>query len=78
METDSFTLSKKTGTYADALSAVGLERLLDLLGAGEARIRDRGGFYELSLADPVILEELEYEVVHDDPGYRFVKLKRLV
>ncbi len=48
METSSFRLPKKTGTYADALSAVGLERLLDFLGAGEARIRDRGGFYELT------------------------------
>lgn len=75
METSSFKLPKKTGTYADALSAVGLERLLDFLGAGEARIRDRGGFYELSLAEPVVLEELAYEAVHDDPGYRFVKLK---
>lgn len=73
METSSFKLPKKTGTYADALSAVGLERLLDFLGAGEARIRDRGGFYELSLPEPVILEELDYEAVHDDPGYRFVK-----
>ena len=68
-------MPKKTGTYADALSAVGLERLLDFLGAGEARIRDRGGFYELSLAEPVVLEMLEYEAVHDDPGYRYIKLK---
>lgn len=68
-------MPKKTGTYADALSAVGLERLLNLLGAGEARIRDRGGFYELSLVEPVFLEELEYEAVHDDPGYRYVKRK---
>lgn len=29
----------------------------------------------MSLAEPVVLEELEYEVVHNDPGYRFVRLK---
>ncbi len=75
MEVRSLRLPKKTGTYADALAVVGLERLLDLLGAGQARIRDRGGFYELTFREPVRLEELDYEAVHDDPGYRYVKLK---
>jgi hypothetical protein len=75
VETKSFRLSKKTGTYADALAVVGLERLLDLLGAGKARIRDQGGFYELAFGRPIRLEDLDYEAVHDDPGYRYVKLK---
>lgn len=75
METKSLRLPKKTGTYADALAVVGLERLLDLLGARRARIKDRGGFYELTFAKTVNLEELGYEAVHDDPGYRYIKLK---
>lgn len=75
METSSFRLPKKTGTYADALEAVGLERLLDLLGAGQARIRDQRGFYELTLRESVVLEDLDYGAVHNDPGYRYVKLK---
>lgn len=75
METKSFRLSKKTGTYADALAVVGLERLLDLLGARRARVRDRGGFYELTFGRPVDLEHLDYEAIHRDPGYRYIKLK---
>lgn len=75
METRTFRLPKKTGTYADALAVVGLERLLDLLGARRARIKDQGGFYELIFTRTVNLEELEYGVVHEDPGYRYIKLK---
>lgn len=75
MEVRSFKLPKKTGTYADSLAAVGLERLLDLLEAGPDKIRDRGGFYELTLRSPVDLQELDYESIHDDPGYQYVKLK---
>ncbi len=75
METRSFKLPKKTGTYADALAVAGLERLLDLLGAKRARIKDQGGFYELAFTKTVNLEELDYEAVHNDPGYRYVKLK---
>ncbi len=75
MEAKTFRLSKKTGTYADALAVVGLERLLDLLGAKQARIRDQGGFYELTYARTLNLEELDYEAVHNDPGYRYIKLK---
>jgi hypothetical protein len=75
METTSFKLPKKTGTYADALAIVGLERLLYLLGAERGRIRDRGGFYEISFRMPLPLEDLDYDSVHDDPGYRYVKLK---
>ncbi|CAN5169637.1 hypothetical protein BH24ACT19_BH24ACT19_04490 [soil metagenome] len=75
MEIKLFRLPKKTGTYADALAIVGLERLLDLLGASRATIRDQGGFYELTFKKPVNLEDLDYEAVHDDPGYRYIKLK---
>jgi hypothetical protein len=75
VETKSFRLPKKTGAYADALAAVGLERLLDFLGAGRARIKDRGGYYELTFKKPVNLEALDYAAVHGDPGYRYVKLK---
>lgn len=75
METKSLRLPKKTGTYADALAVVGLERLLDLLGARRTRIKDQGGFYELTFAKTVNLEQLDYEAVHDDPGYRYIKLK---
>lgn len=75
METKSFRLAKKTGTYADALAAVGLERLLNFLGAGWARIKDQGGYYELTFKKPVDLDALDYAAVHGDPGYRYVKLK---
>lgn len=75
METKSFRLPKKTGTYADALAIVGLKRLLDLLGAGQARIRDHGGYYELTFRRLINLGELNYKAVHSDPGYRYVKLK---
>ncbi len=75
MEAKSLRLPKKTGTYADALAVVGLERLLDLLGARRARVRDRGGFYELTFGRPVDLAQLDYEAIHNDPGYRYVKLK---
>ncbi|MGF1472619.1 MAG: hypothetical protein ACFB50_12895 [Rubrobacteraceae bacterium] len=75
METKSFRLPKKTGTYADALAAVGLERLLDFLGAARARIKDQGGYYELTFKKPVDLEALDYDAVHEDPGYRYVKLR---
>ena len=75
METKSFKLSKKTGTYADALAVAGLERLLDLLGARRARIKDQGGVYEVMFTKTVDLEDLDYEAVHEDPGYRYIKLK---
>ena len=75
MEVRSLRFPKKTGTYADSLAVAGLERLLDLLGAGRSRIEDRGGFYELILDAPVRLEELDYESVRNAPGYQYIKLK---
>jgi hypothetical protein len=75
MEVRSLRLPKKTGTYADSLAVAGLERLLDLLGAGHSRIVDRGGFYGLVLEAPVQLEDLDYESVRSSPGYPYVKLK---
>ena len=75
MEVRSLRLPKKTGTYADSLAVAGLERLLDLVGAGHSRIVDRGGFYGLVLEAPVQLEDLDYESVRSSPGYPYVKLK---
>jgi hypothetical protein len=75
MEVRSLRLPKKTGTYADSLAVAGLERLLDLLGAGHSRIEDRGGFYGLILESPVQLEDLDYESIRSSPGYPYVKLK---
>lgn len=75
MEVKTFRLPKKTGTYADSLAVAGLERLLDLLGAGRSRIEDKGGFYELTLDNPARLEDLDYESVRNSPGYPYVKLK---
>jgi hypothetical protein len=75
MEVKSLRLPKKTGTYADSLAVAGLERLLDLLGAGHSRIEDRGGFYKLIIEAPVQLEDLDYESVRSSPGYPYVKLK---
>lgn len=64
METKSFRLPKRTGTYADALAVVGLERLLDLLGARRARVRDQGGFYELTFERPVDLEHFRWHATN--------------
>ncbi len=37
-----FSLTKKTGTYADALEAIGVGSLLEEAGYGEVEIRDSG------------------------------------
>lgn len=73
METNSFRLPKKTGTYADAMAIAGLERLLYILGAEPDRIKDLVGFYELSLESSIDLDDLDYEAIHHDPGYLYIK-----
>ncbi|MCA3748044.1 MAG: hypothetical protein IN808_02765 [Rubrobacter sp.] len=76
MKVKTLKLPKRTGTYADALAITGLGRLLSLLGARGGRIEDKGGIYELTFRRPVDLYSLDYEWVHDDPGYRYIKLKK--
>lgn len=76
MKADRFTLPKKTGTYADALGAMGLGRLLRLLSGESPIIQDEGAVYEVTwLGGARELTDLDYDAVHDAPGYKYVLLK---
>lgn len=71
-----FSLVKKTGTYADALAAMGLGRLLYLLSGDHPTVRDEGWAFVVGWSTSEHdLAALNYEAVHDDPGYKYMLLK---
>ncbi len=74
MHDSRFYVTKKTGTYADALAAFGLARMLSLLSQRHPTISDEGWAYAVSLPGAALndLEDLDYESLHRDPGYRYV------
>jgi len=76
MKTKQFYLPKKTGTYADALAAMGLGHLVYLLSAEHPTIRDEGAFFVIERKEGEYdLDGFAYDAVHDDPGYEYVRLK---
>ncbi len=76
METTQFYLPKKTGTYADALAAMGLGHLVYLLSAEHPTIRDEGAFFVIERKEGKYdLDDFAYDTVHDAPGYEYVRLK---
>ena len=76
MECKQFRVVKRTGTYADALAAVGLAELLHRMTGQEVRIRDDEGFFVVVPERPVDLASLDTEVLRQDPGFRYVKLPK--
>ena len=75
MRTDRFTLTKKTGTYADALAAMGLGRMLFRLTHEHPMVRDEGAAYVCTLSQEYVLDALDYTSLHGDPGYPYMLLK---
>ncbi|ABZ83125.1 hypothetical protein HM1_0511 [Heliomicrobium modesticaldum Ice1] len=73
MIVERFFVPHSTGTYADALEAVGLALLLDnLSGDSVSTIKDSGPYFEIQLNEPLILEELPVDqVLPYDPGYPY-------
>lgn len=74
MEVNTFYLAKKTGTYADAMAAFGLARLLRLLSNQHPDIYDRGSAYaiEWDKGTAPDLESLDFEAVRASPGYPYL------
>ncbi len=75
MGTMQFYLPKKTGTYADALAAMGLGHLVYLLCGEHPTIRDEGAFFVVEKEGAYSLDDFDYDAVHDAPGYEYVQLK---
>jgi len=69
-------LAKKTGTYADALAAFGLGRLMYLLTGEHPTIEDEGWCYAVSRANShqFDTESLDFEAVRHAPGYLYVRV----
>ncbi len=76
MEYRQFNLVKKTGTYADALAAVGLGELLFRVTGQDVRIRDGVGYFTIIPESPIELESLDVDVLRHDPGFPYVKLPK--
>jgi hypothetical protein len=76
MQVEAFYVPKKTGTYADSLEALGLAALLGMMADHQRRprVRDEGWAYAVGWADgeAVRLDELDYEALRFDPGYRYI------
>lgn len=76
MKAATFSLPKRTGTFADALAVMGLGRLLYTLSNEHPEIRDDGASYTvLWNGEGHDLEDLNYTAIHDDPGYLYMLLK---
>lgn len=73
-----FELRKRTGTYADALAAFGLQRLLSLLSGASYDLVDEGSAYVVKPpgSSPVDLDGLDYEAVRRSGGYRYLRLPK--
>jgi hypothetical protein len=69
-----FWLTKRTGTYADALAACGLAGLLTVADADSVTIRDEGWGYAVEAAKGIT--DLKLGALHADPGYPYVLLPR--
>ncbi len=76
MNVSQFQLPKKTGTYADALAAIGLGRLLYRLSGDHPTVREDGSGYVAAWSgEEHDLDLLAYAAVHADPAYPYVLLK---
>ncbi len=77
MEVSTFYLCKKTGTYADALAAIGLAHLLSILSRTHPLIADQGWAYAVAwpAGRRIHLDDLDYESLRHDPGYPYVAKK---
>ena len=77
MNKDCWVVPKLTGSYADALVAVGTAHLLDRVPSqGKSRrtvIKDCGDHYELTCSEPITAEQVLG--MPADPGYRFIRFK---
>ncbi|MCL4371131.1 MAG: hypothetical protein M1380_09530 [Chloroflexi bacterium] len=75
MGVQAFHLTKKTGTYADALAAIGLVRMLAVLARGRyPAVRDEGWAYAVAWPGGMAanLDDLDYDTLRQDPGYEYV------
>lgn len=75
MKTKKWILWKRTGNYADALAAVGLGQFIYLLTGQAPRLKEKGSAFVVTVDEEVDLEELDYVVLQDDPGYTYIRLK---
>lgn len=64
---------KRTGTYADALAAVGLAVTLSALTGEDVEISDCGHAYLLQLEKVIDFDQLDYRALQQAPGFRFIK-----
>ena len=74
MSQSEFYVDKTSHTFADALAAFGLARVLEELqkranGGGTVHLEDKGGYYHLTSDPPIEEDWLEQEQVTGDPFY---------
>ncbi|TCS78924.1 hypothetical protein [Tepidibacillus fermentans] len=70
MKVKQFLYWKNRGSYADALGAAGLAELIYQLTLKPIMIEDQGSSFLLSLTENVDLDQLPYENLIKDPGFR--------
>ncbi|QGG48984.1 hypothetical protein [Heliorestis convoluta] len=77
MENQYFYVSHKTGTYADALEAVGLAYLLDILMPKNVeRIKNIGDCYQITLRKAKALDSWHFDRLQAAPGYPYFKTSK--
>jgi hypothetical protein len=75
MKATTFSLPKRTGTYADALAAIGLGRILAVATGVSPTIVDAGWAYEVGWNGRAFdVDAIDFEGLRRDPQYRYVKL----
>lgn len=74
--TQAFHWPKDTGTYADALCAVGLAAVLAVLTDEDPGIMDCGTSFQITLSRDYDLGRLPYGTLVRSPGYGFVRLPK--
>ncbi|MCW2279023.1 hypothetical protein [Heliophilum fasciatum] len=77
MTTTYFRVMHTTGTYADALEAMGLAFFLDLLMPGRVqRVRDLGAYYQIELDGQLDPADWQIDDTQHQPGYPYFAAKK--
>ncbi|UOF90618.1 hypothetical protein LSG31_22650 [Fodinisporobacter ferrooxydans] len=72
-----FYIQKRTGTYADALAAVGLSKMIWAISRGtlETEVIEESGSFRVKLAESIDLEQADYSVLQREPLFYFIQTK---
>lgn len=72
MKIQEFVVTKKTGTYADPITAAGLACMLHYLSDQEVIIDNSGGQFIVRLSEGVSLEDLDITALQRDPLFKYL------